>query len=41
MPSTSNQYASLGLQLLIMTLQLLQLRYENQKSLQVRQFNVH
>jgi len=41
MPSTSNQYASLGLQLLIMTLQLPKLRYENQKTLQFRQLNVY
>jgi len=41
MPSTSKQYASLGLQLLIMTLQLRKLRYENQNTLQFRQLNVH
>jgi len=41
MPSTSNQYASSDLQLLIMTLKLLKLRYENQKTHQFRQLNVH
>jgi len=41
MPSTSNQFCSLGLQPLIMILQLLKSRHGNQKTLQFVQLYVH
>jgi len=41
LPTTSNHYFSLALQLLVKTLQLLKSRYENRKTLQFKQLNVH